>query len=147
VASNSEEAIREFFKVKSRIKGVEWLGEVTTRASEAHKRARRRARERGIEFSLTARDVQALYESTKGRCELTSITFENSGPFCASIDRINSGRGYLVGNVRLVCWAVNNALNKWGDGVFSRIATAYVARKLTEEGGDDKNVLLSSPVV
>src|SRR3546814_15533675 len=48
-------------------------------------------------------------------------------PFAPSLDRIDSGQGYLKGNVRLVCTIANFALNQWGDSVLRRLAHGVVA--------------------
>lgn len=51
-----------------------------------------------------------------------------------SIDRIDTTRGYTPDNVRLVCAAVNLALNQFGEGIFFRIvtSTARFQRKIAE---------------
>ena len=42
-----------------------------------------------------------------------------------SLDRIDSSKGYTVENCRLVCTAVNLAMNEWGEDVLERIALYY----------------------
>lgn len=95
--------------------------------------ARSRARKRGVEFSLTQDDVLLLFARSRGRCEVTGIPFSNvriglcrRAPFRPSLDRITPGGGYAVGNVRLVCVAVNTALGEWGDAIFRQIAAAFL---------------------
>jgi hypothetical protein len=50
-------------------------------------------------------------------------------PYGPSLDRINSQKGYVRGNVRLVCTAVNFGLGQWGDEVFLPIAEATTHRR------------------
>ncbi len=47
-------------------------------------------------------------------------------PWAPSVDRIDSSKGYVPGNVRLVCVAANLAMNEWGEDVLARVARAYV---------------------
>src|SRR5690242_6679880 len=90
--------------------------------------ARDGAKARDISFSMTAEDIIALGRRQDWRCAITGLRFEladerkaTSGPYGPSLDRINRLRGYEQGNVRLVCVAVNFAMNQWGEQVFSRI--------------------------
>lgn len=70
-----------------------------------------------------------------GKCMLTGIPFSSeklSGrrrPWLPSLDRIDSSKGYIDGNMRLVCSAVNIALNDWGDEVFWRIVESAIAHR------------------
>lgn len=87
------------------------------KAYEIWKQAKDRATMRGIEFSLSRERVERAV--LVGRCEVTGLrfSFEITGkrmsPLSPSIDRINPNRGYVVGNVQIVCWLYNRAK---GDG-------------------------------
>jgi hypothetical protein len=52
---------------------------------------------RGLEFDLKFHTVRRLLE--KKTCTFTKIPFEESGPLARSIDRIDSAKGYIEGNV------------------------------------------------
>ena len=88
-------------------------------------RARQNAKgRRGLEFTLTRGDVQSMLEDANWRCAVTGTPFvlDRHGeygdrPFAPSIDRIDSSRGYTPGNCRIVCVAVNFAMNRWGEAV------------------------------
>ncbi len=86
----------------------------------AFERARRRAKDRRIVYALTPEQEALITERSAGRCELSGTPFAYSknrkvrNPFVASLDRIESSGGYTFENVRLVCLAVNIALNQWG---------------------------------
>lgn len=73
-----------------------------------------RAGKKGIEFNLDLDFIQELFKATKGKCSLTQQNMnlechsrKKANPFKASLDRIDSTKGYIKGNVRFVCWAVN----------------------------------------
>lgn len=67
-------------------------------------------------------------------CALSGVRFslETVGrgaaprPFAPSIDRIDAGEGYVLGNIRVVCWAVNCFLLGWGDRTAMEIARGMV---------------------
>lgn len=101
----------------------------------AFSRAKRRASDTGRPFGLTVGEFRVIVERAGGLCELTAITFDLSrpernrrAPFSPSLDRIDSRLGYNAANCRLVCCAVNIALQDFGDAVFRRICYAVVAR-------------------
>lgn len=98
-----------------------------------HAQAKRRAADADILFELTVNDVATLAMANNWRCSLTGIRFskdeagkKGARPYMPSVDRIDCTRGYTRDNCRLVCVAVNFAMNSWGEAVFNRIATAYV---------------------
>lgn len=101
---------------------------------EPWRRARSNATKRGIPFHLTLEDAEALALASGGRCDLTGIAFDlshrhsvkNRRPFVPSIDRIDSADSYRVGNVRLVCAAINIAIGPWGEAVFTRMVMGYL---------------------
>jgi hypothetical protein len=90
---------------------------------------------RGIPFALTESDFAKLVLRAGGRCELTGIPFRyecgqdvRRRPFAPSLDRIDRRYGYDLANCRLVCVAINIALNEWGEGTFMVLASAYLER-------------------
>ncbi len=113
--------------------------------------SRRNAKTRGIEHHLTAADLQAMLLRSKGRCEVTGIPFAydrgdaKKRPWSPSIDRIDSRLGYSADNCRLVCTAVNIAMNEWGEDVIARIARFYKRRntRQTTSARDSHSQLVS----
>lgn len=78
--------------------------------------AKSRAKNKSLSFTMTKENLIALYENQKGTCAVTGLrmSFETGvrmhhNPFKVSLDRIDSGLGYDVGNIQLVCGAVNRA--------------------------------------
>ncbi|HEY7823803.1 MAG TPA: DUF3596 domain-containing protein [Acidimicrobiia bacterium] len=104
--------------------------EIERAASLAFRAARKRG---GVNYRLTRADEQAIFTRSRGACQVTGIPFDvgrsekwSRSPFAPSVDRIDSSEGYIPGNVRLVCVAVNLAMNQWGERVFALMANAYV---------------------
>ena len=99
---------------------------------------RRRARKKELRFDLTEDEVFALIKMQGYKCALSGLEFDlqNRGdrddafrrPFAPSLDRIVPRDGYTINNVRIVCCALNLALNEFGAETFIKIARA-VAEK------------------
>lgn len=69
------------------------------------------AKRRGIKFDVTIEDLWVLFQKQNGKCALSNveITFATkaTGDFTASLDRIDSTKGYIVGNIQWVHKIVN----------------------------------------
>lgn len=80
-------------------------------------RLRRNAKKRSIPFSIEAKDIYNLFIQQKEKCKLSGeeikleITAENRSLQTASLDRIDSNKGYTIDNVQWVHKDVNNM--KW----------------------------------
>lgn len=106
------------------------------------KEGKRRARQRKMKFTITEKEVKFIFEKQGRKCAVSGLDFDltNKGdsgtafrrPFAPSLDRIDSTVGYELGNVRIVCCAVNLALNEWGLNTFLKIAEATTARNRNE---------------
>lgn len=59
----------------------------------------------------------SLWETQGGKCALTGkyMIHRKNSLFSCSIDRIDSSFGYVIGNVQLVCQAINFAKNKYSN--------------------------------
>ena len=105
-------------------------------------RTKHGAAARGLRFDLTEIDVNNLIKRASGRCEVSRIPFRYSkqnpqwsrNPWGPSIDRIDSRQGYFFDNCRLVCLAVNTALNEWGDDVLLAVAKGVCDAKNITNG-------------
>lgn len=100
-------------------------------------RAKQRSKLKNRAFEITLDDVAALCIQSRGVCALTGVPFtigpeaKRMRPFAPSLDRIDSSAGYVAGNCRLVCSAVNLAMFTWGEEAFRQIAIGYVMQCLT----------------
>lgn len=99
--------------------------------------ARKNAKSRNLECTLTLDDIKNLAEKSQGRCSLTGIKFEFGASkelfgtlvrrkrvWAPSLDRLDGFKGYTPDNVRLVCMAVNIARQEFGDAVLLKMARA-----------------------
>lgn len=93
------------------------------------KRARTRAKRRGLRFTVSIADVALLLTNSAWRCTISGIPFEvgqdfvrSHGPFKPSLDRIDSRGPYRLDNLRVVCCIANLAMNSWGLAPLHRLA-------------------------
>ena len=91
-------------------------------------RTKKRVKKTKMQFDIDKNYIKQLWWQFDGKCCLTGIPFADTNerknarrPYMPSIDRIDSKKGYIKGNVRLVCTAVNMALFTWGLDVFDTI--------------------------
>ena len=82
-------------------------------------------------YNLTFDEKKNLWETQKGLCALTGIPMTHiSGKgnvmSNASIDRINSSKGYEINNVQLVMWCVNRAKGEMSTTDFVAMCTNVV---------------------
>lgn len=94
-------------------------------------RAKERSKRRGHPFELSPDEFRELWRRADGRCEVTGLPFRLAAaqrgsrrPYAPSLDRTDSSLPYSVENCRLVCTAVNIAMNEWGTEVLDRIVEA-----------------------
>lgn len=94
--------------------------------------ARTRAKARGLPFALGDREqriIEGILE--RGECEMTGIKFSGPGKrsgFSASLDRIVPAKGYVPGNVRVVCLAMNSALGDWGEEPLREVMKTWLVQ-------------------
>jgi hypothetical protein len=88
--------------------------------------ARKGAEIRGIDFKLSIGDLQELWERTDGRCSVSGIRIELGGKrkgLTASLDRIDSRKGYELGNIQFVHKDVNLMKNKFNQQYFIMVCS------------------------
>lgn len=72
--------------------------------------------------SLSAQDLKDIWDKQVGKCPYTGFSMQiphynrairasKTTPYLASLDRIDSSKGYVLDNVEFVCLAVNYAKN------------------------------------
>ena len=91
----------------------------TRRASHLAWEARRRAKRKGYPYRLLPEDVARLQKIIDlGYCQITGSKFDLDTPRAwnsPSLDQIKPQVGYVRGNVRVVCRAMNFAMGEWGE--------------------------------
>lgn len=92
----------------------------------------KRAADAGLSC-MSSDELCGLLARAAGHCELTGIKFSSKRiagalkrPWAPSLDRMDRAKGYEAANCRIVCVAVNLALNEFGEGVLRRIARHLV---------------------
>ena len=74
-----------------------------------------KAKNRKHDFDLTEDYLQSLWDTQEGICPITNYKMplynskEKNTPYTASLDRIDSNKGYVKGNVQFVCYSANLA--------------------------------------
>lgn len=99
--------------------------------------ARKRSEKRGMVIDIDIKFLLELYKKQGGHCVLTGLLLEVSSeknecrcnPYSISLDRIDSSKGYIKGNVRLVVWCINWMLGEWGEKEFEEIAKTFLWKK------------------
>lgn len=98
-----------------------------------HHGAMKHAKQKNLPCTITKGFVANML--CRETCFVTGVRFDfrmlggkKANPFRPSIDRIDSNVGYVPTNVRLVCVAVNFALNEFGDEVFRQVCECYLRR-------------------
>ena len=82
-------------------------------SSTRFRRALSQAKQRGIPFKITIRQAWNQFLRQEGKCALTGLSLFMSpssmaeGASTASLDRIDSGKGYVRGNIQWVHIAIN----------------------------------------
>lgn len=84
-------------------------------------RIKKGARDRKLEFALTPQDIDSLFEQQNFKCAYCGIKLKTESletrppgrppltndPQKPSLDRIDSNKGYIIGNVQFVCSQCN----------------------------------------
>jgi hypothetical protein len=96
-------------------------------------RAKFNAKRLSVPFNLAAADLVQLSDEQGHCCALTGLPFSTDAstrsgmsPFAPSPDRLTTGLGYVLGNVRLVCVMANFARLDFSDDEFYRMCYAAV---------------------
>lgn len=97
--------------------------------------AEKRAKDKGMLNFIGLDEFRAVIDRCAGKCEVSGIELDQTRgggrkAFGPSIDRIDSSKGYVAGNVRIVALMVNQALGEWGENELMVMVNA-VTRKNT----------------
>lgn len=108
----------------------------------------RNAKKRFKDFNLSLEYLKQLWEKQKGICPYTGIklqlaeykTNHNNPIYTASLDRIDSSKGYIIGNVQFISTAINYMKNNMShkDTI---ILCNIIAKHVVELGAYDSPVL------
>lgn len=102
---------------------------------------KRRSKEKlGLEFDLTLEDIKKQWEKQKGICPYTGWKLKiaeclsskksiKKSPDRASLDRIDSTKGYIKGNIQFVSLISQYAKNDWNEKVIFEFANAVKSNR------------------
>lgn len=82
------------------------------------------AKSRNLELKISIKDVWNLYEKQNGKCALSGVPIKfgkitrNKGDISASLDRIDSSRGYTLDNIQLVHKDINAIKSNFSEEYF-----------------------------
>lgn len=87
----------------------------------------------GLPYDLDDQ-VEAIEQRILNGCALTGLPFdltrqEGNKPLGPSIDRVKPRLGYVAGNVRVICRAMNQFIGEWGEDAVADIAQAFIDRR------------------
>jgi hypothetical protein len=86
------------------------------------KKAKQRSSKKKIDFLISLENLKDIWDKQNGKCPytgwdmtLSSKTTDKSilTPFKASVDRIDSSKGYIPGNIQFVSYMANIAKNNF----------------------------------
>jgi len=83
-----------------------------------------RAKKKGFEINITPSYVEMLFLSQNKRCALSNLALvmcQEPHLNTASVDRIDSSKGYIIGNIQIVHKDVNWMKNEFSDARFFEI--------------------------
>lgn len=84
------------------------------------------------EIDITKDFIEELFNKQNGKCALSGseiIMSKNISENTASVDRINSDRGYTKDNIQLVHKDVNRMKNKYSDEYFYKVCMGVIANR------------------
>ena len=94
-----------------------------------------RSNKKGLEVDVTPEYIKDLLKDSKYFCRVSGLKMnleshprKKANPFKASLDRIDSTKGYIKGNVQWVCWSVNQMKSDKTEEEFKFwVTTLYMA--------------------
>jgi hypothetical protein len=92
-------------------------------------RIKRGADERKLEFSISIEQVWMLFEAQDKKCALTGLDIILDKEQTASLDRIDSSKGYTIDNVQWVHKDINKMKMDLGQEIFFKYCKLIVENK------------------
>lgn len=122
---------------------AEQLNNSNSWARLAWSRMLRKTKRRKLEPRMLLSELGQVLARCNGLCEISGVSLEKPTeskptegkrrlrPFTPSFDRIDSSKGYTADNTRVVCLALNLAMNQWGEENIRRLSRLIVAQELS----------------
>lgn len=109
----------------------------------------RNAKRRYKDFNLTLEYLKSLWDIQKGICPYTGIKLKlaeyksnhNDPIYTASLDRIDSSKGYIIGNVQFISTSINYMKNNMSNDDTIKLCKLIAQHYLVEVGASESPVL------
>ena len=101
------------------------------------------AMDRKLEFNLSFESVKTLLKFQT--CYYTGRKFDNDGPYARSIDRIDSNKGYIEGNVVSCTVDINGKKSNLSDDEIELLYTKIVLHKKNKFENSEEYLEILSP--
>ena len=101
------------------------------------------AMDRKLEFNLSFDSVKTLLKFST--CYYTGRKFESEGPYSRSIDRIDSSKGYIEGNVVSCTVDINGKKSNLSDEEIELLYTKIVLHKKKQEDWPEEKIKFLPP--
>jgi len=101
------------------------------------------AMDRKLEFTLSFESVKTLLKFQT--CYYTGRKFDNDGPYARSIDRIDSNKGYIEGNVVSCTVDINGKKSNLSDDEIELLYTKIVLHKKNKFENSEEYLEILSP--
>lgn len=120
---------------KTKVKSREYYRTRHGRIKSMLKTADRRSSKFEDECNITYEYIDELFNKCNDECMVSGLSFNylpvdgmKCNPYAPSLDRIDSTKGYVVGNVRLVCWQINLMKGEITDDELKKFCQAILDR-------------------
>lgn len=109
----------EFFREYHKAYHAARKGDARIRAKQFVVSIKQRTKAQSLGFDLEDHLEEITERLSKWRCELSGVKLDQGATHTsinsASIDRIDSSKGYLYSNIRIIAWGLNCAFSHWGE--------------------------------
>jgi hypothetical protein len=105
------------------------LGNSRSRTKVLNKRGR------NIKYDITLDDIIEIYKIQKGRCFYSNVPLEKRGHFGASLERLNTTKGYVKDNVVLIIAMMNSidlGHTSWSREKFALAKNFFLVNEVTK---------------